>query len=457
MQSPSDFSAPPPGCPAHGNGGSASVPLYGPEFAADPDGFYEYLRTFGPAAPVELSPGVHASLVTDYAAALHVLQNPETFVRDARRWRALNAGEIPLDSAIVPMMLYRPNSLYSDGAAHMRHRQVVTETFARIDTHRLSRHVDRVADYLISEFNGRGRVDLVADYAQLVPLLVFNELFGCPAELGDQLVFSISCLMDGIEADKAITLLTETLMELIALKRAQPGDDVTSWLMQHPGRLTDEELISEIMTLIGGGAEPTQNLIGNALRLLLSDEKYAGDQYGASLLVEDAINDVLWNNPPIANWAGHYPVHDVELSGTKLNAGDPVLISFAAANSDPSLSTSRQTLSKRAHLAWGAGPHACPAKDPALLISILTIEKLLNKLPDIELSVPVESLTWRPGPLHRALTSLPARFTPVRREGSASARFSADTRSAPANPAGEQQGHARKGTFWSGFLSWWKG
>src|SRR6478609_3939606 len=322
------------------------------------------------------------------------------------------------------MMLYRPNSLYSDGAAHMRHRQVVTETFARIDTHRLSRHVDRVADYLISEFNGRGRVDLVADYAQLVPLLVFNELFGCPAELGDQLVFSISCLMDGVEADKAITLLTETLMELIALKRAQPGDDVTSWLMQHPGRLTDEELISEIMTLIGGGAEPTQNLIGNALRLLLSDEKYAGDQYGASLLVEDAINDVLWNNPPIANWAGHYPVHDVELSGTKLNAGDPVLISFAAANSDPSLSTSRQTLSK---------------------------------LPDIELSVPVESLTWRPGPLHRALTSLPARFTPVRREGSAAARFSADTRSAPANPAGEQQGHARKGTFWSGFLSWWKG
>uniref|UniRef100_A0AAU3GMY8 Cytochrome P450 n=1 Tax=Streptomyces sp. NBC_01401 TaxID=2903854 RepID=A0AAU3GMY8_9ACTN len=452
MQSSSDFPAPPPGCPAHGSG----VPLYGPEFAADPHGFYEYLRTFGPAAPVELSPGVHASLVTDYAAALHVLQNPETFVRDARRWRALNAGEVPLDSAIVPMMLYRPNSLYSDGAAHMRHRQVVTETFARIDTHRLSRHVDRVADYLISQFNGRGRVDLVADYAQLVPLLVFNELFGCPAELGDQLVFSISSLMDGIEADKAIALLTETLMELIALKRAQPGDDITSWLMEHPGRLTDEELISEIMTLIGGGAEPTQNLIGNALRLLLSDDKYAGDQYGASLLVEDAINDVLWNNPPIANWAGHYPVHDVELSGTKLNAGDPVLISFAAANSDPSLSTSRQTLSKRAHLAWGAGPHACPAKDPALLISILTIEKLLNKLPDIELSVPVESLTWRPGPLHRALTSLPARFTPIRRESSAGSRFSADVRSAPANPAGEQQPQARKGTFWSSFLSWWK-
>ncbi|MEW1720182.1 cytochrome P450 [Streptomyces sp. NPDC093109] len=455
MSSPSEFPSPPPGCPAHGSGRGA--PLYGPEFAADPNAYYEYLRQSGPAGPVELSPGVEASLVTDYAAALHVLQNPETFVRDSRHWRAFNAGEIPLDSAILPMMLYRPNALYSDGAEHMRHRQAVTETFARIDTHRVSRHVDRVADYLINQVSGRGRVDLIADYAQLVPPLVFNELFGCPPDVGDQLVYSISCLMDGIETDKAMESLVETLMELIALKRAQPGEDITSWLMQHPSRLTDEELISEIMTLIGGGAEPTQNLIGNALRLLLSDERYSGGQHGASLLVEDAINDVLWNNPPIANWAGHYPLYDVDLSGTKLNAGEPVLISFAAANSDPSLSTSRQTLSKRAHLAWGAGPHACPAKDLAMLISVLTIEKLLNRLPDVELSVPVESLTWRQGPLHRALTALPARFTPARRVNPVNTQFPADARSAPTSSTTEQQRRPPKGTFWSGFLSWWKG
>jgi cytochrome P450 len=106
---------------------------------------------------------------------------------------------------------------------------------------------------------------------------------------------------------------------------------------------------------------------------------------------------VLWNSPPIANYAVHYPLQDVELSGSELGAGDPLLISFAAANTDPNLSVGRQTLSKRAHLAWGAGPHACPAKDPALLISVQAIEKLLNTLPDIELGVPDESLTWRPG------------------------------------------------------------
>ncbi len=70
------------------------VPLYGAEFAANPHAFYDYLRDFGPAGPVELAPGVDATLVTDYSAALHVLQNPDTFVRDSRRWRALTEGTI---------------------------------------------------------------------------------------------------------------------------------------------------------------------------------------------------------------------------------------------------------------------------------------------------------------------------------------------------------------------------
>lgn len=455
MQSHSEFQAPPPGCPAHNSG--LRVPLHGPEFAADPDAFYEHMRHYGPAAPVELAPGVEASLVTDYAAALHVLQNPEAFARDSRRWRALNEGRVPLDSPVLPMMMYRPNPMFSDGAEHLRLRQAVTESSAKIDTHRVTRHVERVASYLISQFSGRGKADLIGDYAQVLPLLVFNDLFGCPAEIGDRLVFGFSGIFDGIDAEKANEVLTESLNELVALKRAQPGEDVTSWLMQHPVRLTDEEMIHQLLLLIGAGTEPLSNLIANSLRVLLSDDKYADGPHSAGLLVEDAINDVLWNSTPIANYAAHYPLYDVDLNGSKLDAGDPVLISFAAANTDPSLSVSRQTLSKRAHLAWGAGPHACPAKDPALLISVLAIEKLLNGLPDIELAVPAESLLSRPGPFHRALSALPARFTPVRKEKSESTPYPMNSgRPAGNAPAQAHQGKAQKGSFWSGFLAWWK-
>ncbi|MFE6739591.1 cytochrome P450 [Streptomyces tubercidicus] len=451
MQSHSEYKSPPPGCPAHAGGERA--PLHGPEFAAAPDAFYDMLRQYGPTAPVELAPGVEAELVTEYATALHVLQNPDTFARDSRRWRALNEGRVPLDSPVLPMMMYRPNCMFSDGAEHLRLRQAVTESFGRLDTHRVSRHVDRVAAYLTDQFSARGKADLISDYAQLLPLLVFNDLFGCPAEIGDRLISAISNLFDGVDAERANEVMAGALFELVALKRVTPGEDITSWLMQHSSRLSDEEMVHQLALLIGAGTEPVQNLIANALRLLLSDEQFAGG--GGDLLVEDAINEVLWNSPPIANYATHYPVHEVELSGHKLAAGTPVLVSFAAANGDPSLSATRQTFSKRAHLAWGAGPHACPAKDPALLISVRAIEKLLNTLPDIELGVPAETLTWRPGPFHRALNALPARFTPVRSERRGPQSGAANGPGGDARNRG-QQGKPQAGSWWSGFLNWWR-
>ncbi|MCZ7430823.1 cytochrome P450 [Streptomyces sp. WMMC1477] len=451
--------SPPPGCPAHGADGGGDdggvIPLHGPEFAADPQAFYEYLRKQGPAGDVELAPGVRATLVTEYAAALKVLQNTDLFARDSRRWRALNEGEVPADSPVLPMLAYRPNCLFSDGADHMRLRQAVTDSLAKVDSHRLGRHVEHVSTYLANQFCDRGSADLLAEYAKLVSLLVFNELFGCPAEIGDRLVSAMSDLYDGVNAEQANAQLTQSLLNLVALKRRRPDADVTSWLMQHHAGLTDEEMVHQLVTLLGGGSEPVQNLIANSLQLLLSDERYSGGQHGAGLLVEDAINEVLWNSPPLANYAAHYPTRDVELSGVPLRTGDLVMVSFAAANTDPALSASRYTFSKRAHLAWGAGPHACPAKDPAQLIAITAIEKLLNHLPDVELAVPAAHLTWRQGAFQRALESLPARFAPVRPERAPlNSPWAVGGRSAAAAAPPEPVAKPAKTSWWSTFLSW---
>ncbi|GAA4682745.1 cytochrome P450 [Streptomyces chumphonensis] len=458
MHPHSDAQNPPPGCPAHDGGGDGGrIPLHGPEFAADPQAFYEHLRKYGPAADVELAPGVDAVLVTEYAAALKVLQNTDLFARDSRRWRALNDGEVPPNSPVLPMLAYRPNCLFSDGAEHMRLRQAVTDSLARVDTHRLSRHVEHVSAYLVNQFCERGTADLLAEYAKLVSLLVFNELFGCPADIGDRLVSAMSDMFDGVNAEEANAELTQSLLSLVTLKRRQPDEDVTSWLMRHHAGLSDEEMVHQLVTLLGGGTAPTQNLIVNAMRLLLADERYSGGHHGAGLLVEDAINEVLWNSPPLANYAAHYPTRDVDLGGVPLQAGDLVMVSFAAANTDPALSASRYTFSKRAHLAWGAGPHACPAKDPAQLIAVTAIEKLLNRLPDVELAVPADLLVWRQGAFHRALQSLPARFAPSRPEGSPAnsvwrdgVRVAPTAASAPAAPPEKPA----KSSWWSTFLSW---
>lgn len=448
MNNQSAFPEPPPGCPAHNSG--RRVPMYGPEFAADPQAFYTYMRHFGPTAPVELAPGVEATLVTDYSAALQLLHNPDAFRKDARRWRDFNEGRISPSSPVLPLLAYRPNAMFADGADHMRLRQAVTDSLARVDSHQLSRNVERVSSYLIGQFSSRGSVDLLNDYAKLLPLFVFNDLFGCPAEIGDRVIFAIAGMFDGVNAEKANEVLIQGVNELVALKRAKPGDDVTSWLMQHQAGLTDEEMTHQMVLLFGAGAEPLRNLITNAFHVMLTDDRYSG----GGLLVEDAIDAALWNSPPMSNYAPHFPVTDMEFAGEKLSAGDLVLVSFAAANTDPALAASRQMRSKRAHLAWSAGPHACPAKDPALLLTVAAIENLLKQLPDIELAVPDESLTWRPGPFNRALAALPARFTPIRAEKQPNLPPRGEN--VATDTHGRASGKSEKGGLWSSFLSWWR-
>ncbi|MFE6287019.1 cytochrome P450 [Streptomyces sp. NPDC057877] len=438
---------PPPGCPAHGSGGR--VPLYGPEFAADPQAYYEFLRHYGPAAPVELAPGVEATLVTDYASALQLLQDSSSFRKDARRWRAFNEGKISPDSPVAPLLAYRPNCMFADGAEHIRLRQAVTDSFARVDSRRLARSTEQISDYLISQFGTRGSADLLGDYAKQLPLFVFNELFGCPADIGDRVLFGISGMFDGVNAEKAVGVLYQAVGELVAIKRSRPGEDVTSWLMQHQAALSDEEMVHQLALLLGAGAEPLRNLIGNTLHRLLTHDRYARE----GGLIEEAIDDTLWENPPMSNYAPHYPASDMEFAGQHLHAGDLVLVGFAAANTGPALTAARQAGSNRAHLAWSAGPHACPSKEPARQITVTAIENLLNHLPDVELAVPEDSLTWRPGPFNRALATLPARYTPIRplRQSAAQSR----TETPAAAPATEERKPERG--LWSNFLTWLKG
>ncbi|MFD2690627.1 cytochrome P450 [Streptomyces phyllanthi] len=437
--------------------------MYGPGFAADPAAVYRRLRRAGPTAPVELAPGVRARLVTSYDAALHVLRSPETFAKDPRRWRDLADGTVPVDSPVVPMMMYRPNALFTDGEEHRRLRGAITDSLARVEPATLRGYVEHSADTLIDRFAPRGEADLLGEYAQVLPLLVFNHLFGCPADYGVRLVEGMSGIFDGVDAERANELLTTTLLDLIELKRARPGHDVTSWLMAHPARLEDDEMVHTLVVLMGAGTEPQQNLIAGSLRLLLSDDRFAGTLSGGSLPVEDSLDEVLWTEPPLANYAVHYPKHDVTYKGALLRAGEPLVVSFAAANTDPALA-SDQRAGNRAHLAWSAGPHNCPAQSEARLIAAVAVEKLLDRLPDVELAVPVEELQWRPGPFHRALTALPVTFPPAAVTAPDAAGPQASRSGPAAGPYGPAAEYAlpavdpgRPATGWARLSAWWRG
>ncbi|MBE1530916.1 cytochrome P450 [Actinomadura algeriensis] len=390
--------------------------LYGPEFAHDPGAVYDRLRReYGELAPVELAPGAEATLVIGYDAALEVMRDPGRFPRGGREWHAT----LPPDSPVLPVLGDRPTTLSANGTVHARLRTAITDSLARIDSFALRGYVERSADRLIDAFAGKGEADLVADYAKPLPILVSNELFGCPAEIGDRISRGTRGMLDAsapgaMPAEEANAMFAEATRDLVALKRAQPGPDVTSWLIGHPAGLDDEELAEQLGMLLAIGVEPELNLIANGLWLLLSDDRFGGDLAGGSLPVEDALDEILWTDPPLANFGTTYPRHEVNFRGHRLPAHRPVVISYAAATTDPSRASADRA-GNRAHLAFAAGPHGCPAKGPARVIASLAIERLLDRLPDLEPAVRGDELRWRPGPFHRALVELPVTF-PVEEE-----------------------------------------
>lgn len=186
-------------------------------------------------------------------------------------------------------------------------------------------------------------------------------------------------------------------------------------MIRHRAELSDEEMVQQIILVIGAGTEPLTNLIGNALKLLIADDRYAGTVAGGVRTISEALHAVLWDDPPMANYSPLYALRPMQYRGVQLEPGIPILVSFAAANTDPVFRTPapEQRAGNHAHLAFSAGAHACPAKSLAVHIAQTAIERVLDRLPELTLDCRPEELTRRPGTFHSGWTSLPVTFPPV--------------------------------------------
>ncbi|MFE3542839.1 cytochrome P450 [Nocardia sp. NPDC059177] len=389
------------GCPVTGR-------LYEPEFAADPHGNYRALRgRYGPIAPIELSPDVPANLVLGYRAAVRILNDPQTFPADPRPWQ----DGIPEDCPVRPMMQWYPNALRNSGTVHARYRQAYVAAIDSIDHHALHATVEQIAVSLINSFCSTGSADVLTQYAFPLVFETLNRVVGCTPELGQRVATGMAALFDTVNAAWGMEHLSAALIELISMRRTEPGDDLTSRLAHHGAHLDDEEMLYNLISFYGAGIEPMQNLISNALLLILTDARFGGGVIAGSLSTRDALDEVLFLDPPMANFSITYPRHPVMLDEVWLPANQPVVISLSACNNDPEIAQGERS-GNRSHLAWGAGPHACPARSVAYQIAQDALDQLLDVLPDLTLAVPVDEITWRPGPFHRAMTTLPVSFPP---------------------------------------------
>ncbi|WP_372453209.1 cytochrome P450 [Nocardia nova] len=379
-----------------------------PAFVADPHRAYEAMRRrFGSMVPIELAPGVPATLVIGYHTALRILNDPDHFPADPRAWERT----VPADCPVRPIMEWYPNVIRSAGSAHARYRQAFTAAFDRVDLHELHTTVEKIAIPLINEFCESGSADLVSQYAFPLAFEVLNRMVGCSADLGRRVATGMAAIFDTVNAAWGMDHMSQALMEQVQLRRAAPADDVTSHLAHHPAKLNDEEMVRNLIVFYGGGIEPQQNLISNTLLLMITDERFGGDILAGSLSTRDALDEVLFTDPPLANFCMTYPRQPILIDNTWLPANQPVVISLAACNNDPEIAGGDRT-GNRSHLAWGAGPHACPARSVAYLVVQDAIDQLLDALPEIRLAVDPSEISWRPGPFHRSMTALPVTFPP---------------------------------------------
>ena len=436
---------PPPRCPAH-QGGEEVRRLYGPAVAADPMGLYERLRTdHGPVAPVLLEGDVPAWLVLGYQEVLEVTRNPRKFSRDGRNWGEWLAGRVDVSSPIAPVLLWGPDCTHEDGEAHERLRSALNESLDRFDRRGLRRLVQRQAHALIDRFSAEGRADVLAQYARQLPMLALATVLGLPDGERPRLVEASRQLLMGTErAVSSDRYIQSTLRELVTRKQAEPGHDLASWLVSHPAELSDEEVVHHLRLVLIAGNETTTNLIANTLRVVLTHPRFRGSLHGGRMTLPAAVEQVLWDEPPIFVCPGGFATHDLELGGQHIAKGDVLLLALAAANTDPSVRPAPGTpmYGNRSHLAFTSGPHECPGQDIGRALTVIGIEVLLARLPDIRLTVAPDELSWSASTWSRHLDALPVEFTPCPPAASAAPAPAATRSAGTAGAAGAAAGAA---------------
>lgn len=397
-------------------------PLMTRDYETRPALVYERLRqTHGPVAPVDLL-GVPVWLVLGYEEALEVLRNDEAWPKGLENWRAREEGRLPEDWPLAPSL--DVNHVLIQGGEGYRGLRASWDAALRPfqdprqpQAKRLKARIARDADELITLFSQGGRTgwaDLSAQFSRPLPLMVASHLLGFPGSQDDDALMDMWRVLDaGPDAGPALERLLAALAELGAWKMKEPGDDFPSYLLTaHPG-LSVEELSRELMMLLGMTSDHVGILISNTVVEVIGGNASARASLSAGM-IRETMNQVVMQKPPLVNFVPRFPVADTRLGEYTLAAGDPVWVSVGAAHADPAFADKvcpASTISTRAHLAWGAGPRQCPARELATGVAGIGVSRLLERLSGMELALPVDQLPWRSSPFMRGLRSLPVRYT----------------------------------------------
>lgn len=360
------------------------------------------IRRRGPITRVVLPGGVPAWSVTD-AAVLRRLLTDSRVSKDARQhWTAFHTGEIPADWPLRSWVAV-DNMLTAYGPEHRRLRKLVAPAFTHRRTMAMRARIEAITADLLDALSATPPgtvVDLRQRFAYPVPIRVISELIGVPDHLAAALHFCVDRFFDTSDTRKDPPAnyleMYGLVSELVAYRRAEPGDDITSVLTityhDDGTRMTEKELVDTLMLIISAGHETTVNLLDQAIFALLTHPRQRADLLDGTLAWADVVEETLRYQAPIAHLPLRFAVEDLDIDGFRIPQGDAILASYAAAGRDPGahgptaddFDVHRDT--KDQHLAFGHGAHHCLGAPLARLEAQVALPALFARFPELRLA-----------------------------------------------------------------------
>jgi cytochrome P450 len=386
-----------------------------PGFIADPYPTYHALRA---TDPVHQSP-LGFWVLTRYEDVATVLRDPRFAKEAIAAFVAARFGVVPPGMGL--------SMLDRDPPDHTRLRGLVSKAFTPRVVEALRPRIQQIVDGLLDRLEGATSMDLIADFAYPLPVIVICEMLGVPVEDRDRFKewgLDIARGLDAIwlppdsevtrRAMASRTALTGYFRGLIAERRARPRGDLLSALIaaeEAGDTLTESELLATCILLLVAGHETTVNLIGNGTLALLrhpAELRRLREQPG---LIGSAVEELLRYDGPVQRTA-RVPSGPVTIGGRSIAAGDMVMPFIGAADRDPAQFPEPDRLditrADNRHVAFGLGIHFCLGAPLARVEGQIAINTLVQRLPKLALAT--NRPEYRQSLTLRGLAALPVAF-----------------------------------------------
>lgn len=391
--------------------------LLDPEVLADP---YPLFRKLRDEDPVHWDPYLHSWVVTRYADVVRVLH--DFSAHTAPSPQQLTAMGLPELNSIAKIMVKQ--MLFMDPPAHTRVRSLAAQAFTPQRVEVLRSHIRDVVDSLLDAVQPGGRMEVIKALAEPLPCIVTAEMLGVPVEDHPQLKLWSQDFGEMLgnyqhSADRVRRVL-KSLREMSAYfqsaireQRLRPRDGLVSSLMNariEGERLSEEEVIANLIVTMVGGQETTTNLIANGVLSLLRNPQQLAMLRADFSLLPSAVEEFLRYESPSQHTSRLAP-EEVEMGGKRIRKGQAVIAVMAAGNRDPEKFPDPDCLditrSDNRHLAFGWAAHFCFGAALARMEGQIVFQSLLRRFPVWTLEP--EPLVWRANLGLRGLIALPIR------------------------------------------------